>query len=186
MTAEWRWHTPSCSFPYSSNLLRARAVKSAKARMAVRLFRFMTPVVSVALLQCRRSPRTTGQLLTLSPPTAIGTVTTQLLDYSFIMDYMSNIMQVWLATVKLLSGLVWVCPSLHIWRATAIKTADKFGWNGYDICCLFKLLLTSLLLRIYSSCLKILRCPRCFMGVTFLYTIRFLLQMLGSTIKTVI
>ncbi|XP_057180347.1 methionine-R-sulfoxide reductase B3 isoform X1 [Triplophysa rosa] len=41
--------------------------------MAVRLFRFMTPVVSVALLQCRRSPRTTGQLLTLTPPSAIGT-----------------------------------------------------------------------------------------------------------------
>ncbi|XP_051544027.1 methionine-R-sulfoxide reductase B3-like isoform X3 [Myxocyprinus asiaticus] len=41
--------------------------------MAVRLLRYMAPLASTALLQCRRSPKTAGPLLTLSPPTALGT-----------------------------------------------------------------------------------------------------------------
>ncbi|XP_055046180.1 methionine-R-sulfoxide reductase B3 isoform X1 [Misgurnus anguillicaudatus] len=41
--------------------------------MAVRLLRSMAPLASIALLHCRRSPRSAERLLTLTPPTAIGT-----------------------------------------------------------------------------------------------------------------
>ncbi|XP_051974948.1 methionine-R-sulfoxide reductase B3 isoform X2 [Xyrauchen texanus] len=40
--------------------------------MAVRLLRYMAPLASTALLQCRPSPKTAGPLLTLTPPTALA------------------------------------------------------------------------------------------------------------------
>ncbi|KAK7129935.1 hypothetical protein R3I94_009168 [Phoxinus phoxinus] len=41
--------------------------------MAARLLRCMAPCASMALLQCRRSRISAGPLLTLTPPTALGT-----------------------------------------------------------------------------------------------------------------
>ncbi|XP_067247899.1 methionine-R-sulfoxide reductase B3 isoform X1 [Chanodichthys erythropterus] len=41
--------------------------------MAARLLRSMAPYASMALLQCRRSRLSAGPLLTLTPPTALGT-----------------------------------------------------------------------------------------------------------------